>query len=255
MSTCPNTKIVVRVQAKGGKFLGDDIGGAHITIRNTHTKELLASGFTAGDSGDLSTEYSPYASQRVIMDPVLEIPVIQWLSAKPTTSKFIAELSLQEPTLLEISARGPLAGLQTAHSVTATQWVVPGQHIERPGFVLELPGLIVQIMEPQTHLQVTKVGTKIPFKVKVAMMCGCPIKTGGSWPESDFDVSAQIRHVCCAHVIDRVHLTFDSEDGTFNGSYTVPEIPKNEDIYWSATVCATQYSTGNTGAGLVTFFS
>ncbi len=247
MSISPNTNIVVRVQAKGGKFLGDDIGGAHITIRNSHTKELLASGFTTGGSGDLSKNYSANASQRAIITPGAS-PEIQWLSAGPTTSKFFAELSLQQPTLLEISACGPLAGLQTAHSVTATQWFVPGQHIESPGFALELPGLLVQIMEPQTHLQVTKVGTKIPFKVKVAMMCGCPILEEGTWPASDFDVIAQVRHVGSSHVPHHKVLHFDHKDGLFKGSHKVKH-PGNH----LATVYAVQRSTGNTGAGQVAF--
>jgi len=37
------TKITVRVIARDGKFLGDDIGGALVTIRDAHTGELLAS--------------------------------------------------------------------------------------------------------------------------------------------------------------------------------------------------------------------
>ena len=38
------TKVCVRVIARDGKFLGDDIGGASITIRDAQTRELLAKG-------------------------------------------------------------------------------------------------------------------------------------------------------------------------------------------------------------------
>src|SRR2546428_10928878 len=45
------TQIDVRVIAKDGKYLGDDIGGALVTIHDVHTGELLARGTTSGGSG------------------------------------------------------------------------------------------------------------------------------------------------------------------------------------------------------------
>jgi hypothetical protein len=50
MSGIP-TRITVRVIARDGKFLGDDLGGALVTIRDLHTGDLLASGRTQGGSG------------------------------------------------------------------------------------------------------------------------------------------------------------------------------------------------------------
>ena len=44
-------KITVRVIARDGKFLGDDIGGARVTIRDAGTRQLLAEGITRGTSG------------------------------------------------------------------------------------------------------------------------------------------------------------------------------------------------------------
>ena len=41
----------MRAIARDGKFLGDDIGGALITVRDAWTKELLAQGVTTGASG------------------------------------------------------------------------------------------------------------------------------------------------------------------------------------------------------------
>jgi hypothetical protein len=37
-------QIEVRVIAKDGKYLGDDIGGALVTIHDVHTGELMALG-------------------------------------------------------------------------------------------------------------------------------------------------------------------------------------------------------------------
>ena len=45
------TQIDVRVIAKGGKYLGDDIGGALVTLHDVHTGELLVRGTTSGGSG------------------------------------------------------------------------------------------------------------------------------------------------------------------------------------------------------------
>jgi hypothetical protein len=45
------TTIEVRAIAAGGKFLGDDIGGAEVTVRDAGTGELVASGRVRGDSG------------------------------------------------------------------------------------------------------------------------------------------------------------------------------------------------------------
>src|ERR1051325_3582682 len=45
------TRVDVRVIAKGGKYLGDDIGGALVTVEDVHTGESLARGTTSGGSG------------------------------------------------------------------------------------------------------------------------------------------------------------------------------------------------------------
>ena len=69
MAGVTNTRITVRVQARGGKFLGDDIGGAVVTIRDAMTGELFATGTTAGDSGALSPTYATNASLSTTCPP------------------------------------------------------------------------------------------------------------------------------------------------------------------------------------------
>lgn len=49
------TRVDVRVRTKDAKFLGTSMGGALITIRNTDTGELLATGVTAGTTGNTAT--------------------------------------------------------------------------------------------------------------------------------------------------------------------------------------------------------
>lgn len=241
------TKIAVRVQANGGKYLGDDIGGAWVTIRNSQTGEILASGVTSGDSGGISDEYVPNASRRAIVTPG-DTWQIHWVVPTPTTSCFSAELTLDHPAMLEISVFGATGGLQTAHKAVTTAWAVPGNDILAD---IEISGLLVQVIEPTTHLLLPAIGVTVPLKANVAMMCGCPINHGMLWIPSDFEVSAQVRNLGSGSIV-MVPLNFSNTGlpGTFEGSYNV-----TEPGFYEATILAFQRSTGNTGAGQVTFFT
>jgi len=229
------TQITVRVIAKDGKFLGDDIGGSLITIRNVQTGELLAKGYTRGGSGN-TTEIMQTARL--------------WSQPIPTdeAADFTARLDLDEPCLIEVTAYGPLGGLQSAHKVSATQWVIPGKEITGgDGLLLVMPGLLVQVVEPITHTNLASLPAQINFAANVTMMCGCPISPGGVWDSKDFEVGAQIRKE--GRLIDEIKLAYAGEVSQFKGSYTV-----KRKGYYEADVYAYQPGTGNTGTGRVTFF-
>ena len=229
------TQITVRVIAKDGKFLGDDIGGSLITIYNVQTGELLAKGYTKGGSGN-TTE-------------IMQTPRM-WSQPIPTdgASFYTARLDLDEPCLIEVTAYGPLGGLQSTHKVSATQWVIPGKDITGgDGFLLVMPGLLVQVVEPITHLNLASLPAQINFAANVTMMCGCPISPGGVWDSKDFEVGAQIRKE--GRIIDEIKLVYAGEVSQFKGSYTL-----KRKGYYEADVYAYQPGTGNTGTGRVTFF-
>lgn len=269
------THLTIRVQARGGKFLADDIGGASVTVRDVRTGEVLVSGVTRGSSGDLvaqtfsehkgsctlSTPSSAQigaASKNLVVTPNPgAAPTVNWLVADPTSSRFVAELEIEQPTQLEISTYGPLGGLQSAHQVTTTTWVVPGETgPPEPGFVIEIPGLLVQVQKPTIHTELGTLPATIPIKVNVAMMCGCPIKDGEPWLPGDFEVAAHIQKVG-SRKVDVVPLTYDHKKniaGRFVGSYKVTAHGKDKPIYYEARITAVQKSTGNSGTGLVTFF-
>lgn len=259
MATPSSTSITVRVQAKGGKFLADDIGGSEVTIRDAQTGEWLAGGLALGtNSGNLSPLYSSNASLSAIVTPPVPpngtTPTVQWLSPDTGTSGLIANLDISRPTLLEITAFGPLGGLQSAHKVTTTQWITPGQTVDQgPGFVVEIPGLLVQVMEPATHLAIlsTDLPYTVPFQVNVMMMCGCQIAEGQPWIPSDFAVTAAIGQVG-QPPSETVILCFPgTAPSIFTGSWTVPVGASG---FFQAVITAVQLSTGNTGSGTVTFF-
>jgi hypothetical protein len=87
MPGASKTSILIRVQARGGKFLADDIGGAEVTVRDAQTGEWLGGGLAQGtDSGNLSGELVPNASQSAVVTPatagsqpwLLELPAPEW---------------------------------------------------------------------------------------------------------------------------------------------------------------------------------
>lgn len=250
MATGESTTLLIRVQANGGKFLGDEIGGASITVRSSLTGEILASETTRGNSGTLNCKYGETASRQAIVTPGTT-PKILWLepdSSSSASSNVLAEFDLAAPTLLEISAFGPLAGLQTARRVTATQWGYPGEELNQdPGFVISMPGLVVQVLEPPTNTTYT-VGTQVPLTANVTMMCGCQITESGIWISSDFDVTARIGIVGSTETKDVPLLFASIVPSLFNGHYEAKKAG-----YYQASISAVQRSTGNTGTGVVTF--
>ncbi len=234
------TQIDVRVIAKGGKYLGDDIGGALVTVHDVWTGELLARGTTAGGSGEANL-----MSVCVTRSEVLPVD---------GASVFTAALELDEPRLIRVTAYGPLAAQQSANTVSLTQWVAPGRDVtggaQGGGFLLEIPGLVVQILNPPTHFLPGSAPAQIEVRANVTMMCGCPIGKQ-PWDPSLFDVSASVRSGDTYAV--EFPLAFDADapfgaPSQFAAPWTVPANTTGQAQMYEITVTAFQQSTGNTGA-------
>ena len=95
------THLTVRVKSKDAKFIGTGVGGVLITVKDTQTGELLASGRTVGDTGD---------TKRIMKTPLTRGEPL----ATATAAHFTVTLDLTEPRLIEVTAYGPLANLQAA---------------------------------------------------------------------------------------------------------------------------------------------
>lgn len=239
------TQIDVRVVAKGGKYLGDDIGGALVTIRDVRTREVLAGGKTAGSSG-LQNLMNLCVTRAQVL-PVAEASV------------FTTSLDLDEPRLLRISAYGPLAAQKSANTVSVTQWVYPGKNItgdaKNGGFLLEIPGLIVQVLNPPTHFLPQTAPSEIEIRANVTMMCGCPIGTGHPpWLPGEFEVMAHIQGEKGA---SELTLKFDENaqykaPSQFTATWPVPKNTTGQPAIYQITVFAFQRKTGNTGVDKAT---
>ncbi len=245
------TPMMIRAQANGGKFLADDIGGAEVTVRDARTGRWLAGGRVQGpDSGTLQQSYVPSASRSAVVTPG-NPPLVQWLVPGPTTSGLTVELPITQPTLLEVEAYGPLGGLQSAQRVVTYTWAVPGVPITQgPGFVVGLPGLVVQVQQPPTHLEYSSAPQSVPFVVNVTMMCGCPIGKKLAWIPEDFTITAAVERIGSGAPPATVCFSVLHDPSISHGSFEM----KSPGFY-QAAITAVQRSTGNIGTGTVTFFT
>ncbi len=151
------TDITVRIKTKDAKFLGSSMGGALITIKDVDTGELLAKGVTSGGTGN---------TKLIMKTPVSRGTAI----SDEKSAKFTATIDIDEPTFIQVTAFGPLCQRQAATSVSATQWVVPGKHITGgDAWMMELPGLVVDVLSPPTHIKYK--GTKdVLISANLSMM-------------------------------------------------------------------------------------
>ena len=132
------TDLVIRVISEGGKFVGTSMGGAEIIVRDVRSGEVLAHGRTAGSTGDTA---------RIMKGGPRGTPL-----ADETAAAFRTTIDIDEPRLVEVEAYGPLAQPQAAVRVTSQRWVLPGRGATQgDGWLLELPGLVVDLVEPAAH--------------------------------------------------------------------------------------------------------
>jgi hypothetical protein len=240
------TTVEVRAIAAGGKFLGNDIGGAEITVRDAATGELVAHGRVRGGSGDTA---SIMTQPRIWGTPV---PVAQ-------SSVFSFALQLDQPVLLDISAHGPLGSLQSARRASVQQWVAPGMDLTGPqGVQVVIPGQLVEIVDPPTHTQLAAPGA-VNIRANVAMMCGCPIENPTpdqpppAWPQGDFGVTALVyvlNDQDPLQLVAVVPMFYAGTPSQFEAEWTMPAAGG----YYEIIVVARQVATANTGVDRTTVF-
>jgi hypothetical protein len=156
-ATAVPTHITVRVKTKDAKFMGTGIGGALVTIKDAQTGELLAEGVTEGTSGN---------TQLIMKTPKARgVPI-----SDQDAAKFEATLDIDEPRYVEVTAYGPLSQRQSANKASATQWVVPGKHINAgDAWMIELSGLLVEVQSPSNPTQFRGVPREVKIQAHVAM--------------------------------------------------------------------------------------
>ncbi|MGK6321250.1 hypothetical protein [Sphingomonas sp. DT-204] len=228
------TEIEVRVLARGAKFLGGYQAPVRVILTDADTGEVLAQGLTSGTTGD---------TQRILSrgdDSGGRL-------STPDSAVFRATLDLDRPQRVTASVTGPLSQPQAATTATSTQWILPGRNLTaKDGWLLELPGLIVDVTTPAAYQSVTA-GTVVPLRVSVTMLCGCPISPDGPWRVSDTGVEAFVE-------VDgapprRLTLDFDAATSMFGASIQTerPGLHEVEIRAWMGP-------SNNAGVSRVAFF-
>lgn len=148
------TKVMVRAVSRDAKVIGDKVGGARITIREVATGKVLVAGLQKGETG--STDLimvQPHKRGVAVYDT-------------PGTAGFLATLMLERPTVVEITAEGPLGTPQSTQRVSKTTLLVPGQDVVGEGIILEIHGFTVALIAPAREASVS-VGQ--PFEVRATV--------------------------------------------------------------------------------------
>jgi hypothetical protein len=197
------TKVMVRAIARDAKIIGKGVGGARITIREVSSGKLLAEGMLQDGTGETSLIIEkPHVRGEKIYDT-------------PGASGFLAVLNLERPTVVEITAEGPLGSPDATQRSSKTMLLVPGEDVLGDGIVLEIHGFIVKTLAPQMGSKV-KVGSPFEVKATVNMACGCPTEPGGHWDSNKFRVVARL--IREGNVETEVPMKYAGVLNTYSGS-------------------------------------
>lgn len=213
------TEVTVRAQAKDAKFIGESMGGVAITLTDAATGKVLASGLTAGGTGDTA---------KLVTAPRVRGQAV----AGPADAKFAATLDIDRPTLVTATAKGPMGKPDAVITATSQMWLLPGKAIGGDGWVIELPGLVVEpTLSTAGGLTVT---------AKVTLMCGCAISPDTTWDANHYEVIATVMQGTRA--VKTVPLAFAGTTSTFAAPVTGLAAGA-----YSVVITAHNSRTGNTG--------
>jgi hypothetical protein len=187
--------------------LGDDVGGAKVTITEVATGQVLASGIQHGEPGD---------QNQIMRTPrLMEEPRY---STRPSGS-FRRTLQLERPTLVEISAQGPLNYPQAMQRASKTVLLIPGRDLTNDGIVLDLNGYIVQVEAPPAG-QSLMAKEDVNVSASVRTLSGSVVRPYGDWDARKATIYGEV--LIGERVIDRLQMFYVEKTSRFEGSFFVP---------------------------------
>lgn len=201
------TEVLVRVVAHGAMVLGDKVGGARVTITDVATGNVLASGLQQGEAGD---QNQTMRTPRMMGEP--------HYSSRAAAS-FRATLHLERPTLVEISARGPLAHPQATQRVSTTVLLIPGQDPTNDGIVLHLYGFIVQIEHPKPGAPLIA-RDDVKLRASVRTLSGSPVRPHGDWDSRKMTIYGEV--LLGERILERLQMFPVGSTGSFEAPFFVP---------------------------------
>ncbi len=151
------TKVIVRVVARDAQVIGSGVGGALVRIKNLETGEVLAEGKQEGGTG---------STERIMIQPRRRGETVYGTSG---SAHFEAKIPLDRPTQIQIDAEAPLGYPQAIQKGSRTLTLIPGKDVLGEGIVIELSGLIVNILSPSLK-ESLKGGEAVLVKAEVRML-------------------------------------------------------------------------------------
>ena len=231
------TTVLVRVVAHGAMVLGREVGGAGVTITDVETKQVLATGIQQGEAGD---------QNQIMRTPhLMEEPVY---SARPA-AVFTTTLELRKPTLVEITAEGPLAHPASMQHASQTVLLIPGHDLINDGIVLHLYGYIVQIEHPKPG-QALMAKDDVKLRASVRTLSGTLVRPHGDWDSRKIRIYGEL--LIGNRIVERLQMFYSNETGTFDAPFFVPKPDEAPDGI-VLRVVATDLATGNSGVGRADF--
>jgi hypothetical protein len=91
------------------------------------------------------------------------------LYGTPDAAFFLAEILLDKPIQVEIYTEAPLGYAHAIRKGSKTITLIPGKHILGEGVIIELNGLIVNILSPSTEGHLKK-GEEVLVRAEVRML-------------------------------------------------------------------------------------
>ncbi len=231
------TTVLVRVVAHGAMVLGREVGGARVTITDVATGRILVTGTQQGDAGD---------QNQIMRTPhMMEEPIY---SSRPSAA-FTTTLQLQKPTLVEISAEGPLAYPHARQKTSKTLFLIPGQDLTQDGIVLHLYGYLVQIEHPKPQ-EALIARADVKLRASVRTLSGSLVRPHGDWDSRKIHIYGEV--LIGDRAIERLQMFYDEGSRTFEAPFFVP--PSNDELRnITLRVVATDPSSGNSGVSHSTY--
>ena len=227
------TTILVRVVGHGSMVLGREVGSARVTITDVATKQILATGIQQGEAGD---QNQIMRTPRLMGEPLY--------SSRPAAA-FTTTLDLLHPTLVEITAEGPLAYPAAAQHVSQTVWLIPGQDLTNDGIVLSLYGYIIQIEHPKPGEPLIA-KEDVPLRASVRTLSGALVRPHGDWDSRKTHIYGEL--MIGDRVLERLQMFYSGERATFEAPFFVP-LPKDAPDGITLRVIAADPASGNFGIG------
>jgi hypothetical protein len=211
--------------------LGREVGGARVTITDVATTRILATGVQQGEAGD---QNQIMRTPRLIEEP--------HYSSRPAAA-FTTTLDLLRPTLVEVTAEGPLAYPASSQRTSTTVWLIPGHDMINDGVVLHLYGYIVQIEHPKPGESLIAKDDVI-LHASVRTLSGALVRPHGDWDSRKIHIYGEL--VVGERVLERLQLFYNHDHASFEAPFFVP-LPNDAPDGITLRVVAADPANGNVG--------